>query len=103
MSIREESGRALRTPALILNGQETVAAAGTAEALKTTKTEVLAVIIKALPGNTDDVYIGDSDVSSANGLVLSPGDPVAIPIDDLAKVFVDVDVNGEGVSWVAFA
>ncbi len=37
-----------------------------------------AVIIKALVGNTGNVYVGKKDVSSANGFELSPGESIKI-------------------------
>lgn len=85
----------------ILNGQETVAVVGTAEPLATASTPIISVTVKALHGNTGMVYVGNEDVTSATGYVLDAGEPVSIDIDDLADVYIDVDVAGEGVSWIA--
>lgn len=103
MSVFESTQRGMRIPSIIRNGQQTVTTAGTAEALASTKTEIVAVIIKALVGNTNNIYVGDSDVASSNGFVLGPGDPVVLAIDDLSKVLIDADTDGEGVSWLAFS
>lgn len=85
----------------ILNGRETVAVAGTAEPLATTSTPIISVTVKALAGNTGMVYVGNEDVDNSNGFVLDAGEPVSIDIDNLSKVYIDVDVAGEGVSWIA--
>ena len=89
-------------PTTLSNGQKTVTTSGTAEALvgSSTLTES-AVTVKALNGNTGIVYVGDSSVDSNNGYELSAGERISFEIDDLQKVYLDVSVNGEGVSWIA--
>lgn len=82
--------------------QKTVTTAGTAEKLHASLS-VKSIAIWALPGNTDVIYLGGSDVSSATGLVLPLGgvitldsfenSPISIP-----DLWVDSAVNGEGVS-----
>lgn len=85
-------------------GHDTVATAGTAEALNggTSLTVPKGAIlkVKALSGNTDLVYVGDSGVSSANGYELNAGEEVRLKVDDVATVYIDVAVNGEGVCWI---
>ena len=88
------------TPSTIYNGKKTVTTAGTAEALASS-TAVKSVVIKALYSNTGKVYVGNSSVSSANGIELEAGDAIGIDIDDLSKIYIDVDNNGEGVSYIA--
>lgn len=83
----------------ILNGQKTVATAGTAEALAAS-TACKWVIVKALTSNTGNVYVGNSSVSSSNGYILEPGEAISLDVDDLATVYIDVDTNGEGVSYI---
>lgn len=83
----------------ILHGQKTVATAGSAEALAGS-TSSRWVIIKALIGNTDNVFVGDSDVTSANGYILTPGEAIGLDVNNLATVYLDVAVNGEGVSFI---
>jgi hypothetical protein len=86
----------------IEHGQKTVTSAGTAEALVGSSAEVKqGVWIKALLGNTNNVYVGDSDVDSSNGYELDAGDVVFLSVRDLANVYIDVDTNGEGVSFIA--
>jgi hypothetical protein len=85
------------------SGQTVVTTAGTEVVLGS---ELIngPVLVKALPGNTDLVYLGNVDeaVSSSSGLPLSAGDAVIINrVGSLASLFVDAAVNGEGVAWLA--
>lgn len=87
-----------------ISGQKTVAAAGTAEALGTALIHG-PLMIKALLANTNNAYIGNDgagDVTSGNGIELDAGE-VAIfnHVGSLSTLIVDVDTNGEGVSWIA--
>ena len=86
-------------PTTVGNGQKTVTAAGTAEALAAS-TSIHSVTIKALAGNTNNVYVGDSSVDSTNGFVLDSGESISLDIDNLADVYIDTDTNGEGVSFI---
>lgn len=80
------------------DGQKTVTTAGTAEAL-TSSQAISAVTIKALPTNTDVVYVGDSSLSQ-DGYPLLPTDGVTLMIDDPNKVYIDAEVDGEGVAFI---
>ena len=86
-----------------LSGKKTVAAAGTAVQLGTIQTNA-PVMIKALPGNTNTVYVGNNgagDVDSTNGLALAAGDAIVMAyLGNLGALWVDAAVNGEGVSWL---
>jgi len=88
-------------PTTIYNGQNTVAAAGTAEALAGSQALTSGVLVKALSTNTGNVYVGDASVDSADGLLLAPSEEVFLEIDNLDEVYIDVDTNGEGVSYIA--
>lgn len=98
-------------PSAISGGIKTVTTTGTGEALVTTATPCQYVIINALSTNTGIAYIGGSDVdkTTKNGIALTvPADSAGvkapasciIPIDDAAKIYVDVTVSGEGVQFV---
>ena len=87
---------------IIGNGLTTVPTAGTSVALATS-TAVKTVTIRALSSNTGLVYVGSSSVSSANGFELSPQETVSLDLDNLNKVWLDVQVNGEGVSFIYLA
>ena len=79
-----------------VNGQTTVAVAGTRVQLPTAAG--VAASIKALPSNTGNIFLGDAAVASANGHVLAAGDAVNVAIDNLNRFWIDAAVNGEGVS-----
>lgn len=86
-------------PASILNGHTTVATAGTRVALAAS-TAAKSVTIKGLLANTGIIYVGNSTVSSTNGLQLLAGDTVSIDIANLSTLNIDSSVSGEGVSYV---
>ena len=85
---------------ILYNGQKTVAAAGTAETLSG-NTSIKSVCIKALPTNTNYVYVGNSSVTSSDGYMLPSGEAISMDIDNLNKIYLDVVTNGEGVSFLA--
>ena len=86
-----------------ISGKKTVAAAGTAECLGTGKCTG-DLMIKALIANTGYVYVGNDgagDVASTNGQELSAGEFIVMEnLAQLNHIFLDVSVNGEGVSWL---
>ena len=88
---------------MALSGKNTVAAAGTAEALGSQAING-PLMVKALIANTNNAYIGNDgagDVASTNGLELDAGEVVVFDfVGNLSSLWVDVDTNGEGVSWI---
>lgn len=80
---------------------KTVTTAGTQVALATS-TNASSIIIRAMENNGGAVYIGDSTVSNTTGK-LSPRDSISWESDrnrgllDLADIYVDSDVDGDGV------
>lgn len=91
----------LSIPTTITGGTKTVTTAGVAEALGASTT-IKSIYIRATSTNTGNIYVGGSDVSSANGIALAANDSVEIDIADLATVYIDSDVNGEGVGFTYF-
>ena len=88
---------------VIISSEKTVATAGTAVALSATQ-RVKSLTIRAKAGNTGQVYIGGSDVSSTTNDGLDAGESVsfeAVNWLDMADVYIDVDTNGEGVDFYA--
>jgi len=87
------------------HGGKDVATAGTAVALASS-TDCRVLVIQAKPGNTGNIYVGDSGVSSsAYGFVLTAGEsiPLVAPTGtklDIAEHFIDSDNNGEGVTFM---
>jgi hypothetical protein len=88
------------------DGLKLVTTAGTREALVADSTKVRLVEIQARPENTGVVVVGSSSCVAASGTrrgyALVPGQSVGLRIDDLADLYVDVAVSGEGVSYVYF-
>ncbi len=75
-----------------------VTTAGTRVQLSGTSVPASHVHLAAKPGNTQYIYVGDSNVSSTRySSRLGPGEEVDLPVSDLNKVYLDSDVNGEGV------
>lgn len=87
------------------HGVKTVTTAGSHEALAGS-TACKRVTIQAQTDNTSAVAVGgdgvDATVSTGTGILLFPGDVFELDIDNLADVFVDSLVNGEGVRYVWF-
>jgi hypothetical protein len=90
------------------SGRTAVAAAGTALPLTAVSTACESVTITAFAANTKPVCVGGSDVVAAaagrKGTPLEKGQTVKFTrdqdgISDLSHVFVDSEVNGEGVSY----
>ncbi|MHA1852586.1 MAG: hypothetical protein ACTSUF_03655 [Candidatus Heimdallarchaeaceae archaeon] len=84
-----------------ITNQSTVPTPGTpTEVISTVKTYL--VIIRAHTTNTGNIYVGGQGVTPATGFILGAGESLAIPIDNLKKrIWIDADVAGEGVSWIA--
>ena len=94
---------ASETPTLV-SGDKTVAAAGTPEAVGASQ-RVRSITVVAKDNNTGRVYVGGSDVASTVNRGLQAGDVLthmsASGWLDLADVFLDVDVSGEGIDYYA--
>lgn len=82
------------------SGQETVAVAGTCVQLSEESLSILSVTVKALATNGGNIYVGDETVDATSGFVLAAGESVSMDVDDLSDVYIDADVNGEGVSFI---
>ena len=92
---------------------KTVTTAGAKVQLSTTSVLVKSIMIQANPGNSGDIYVGDSSVSSSvygavvtanNSLSLEPpsnGTAETYELD-LQDFWIDSSVNGEGISIMYF-
>jgi hypothetical protein len=90
------------TPTTLIS-EKTVTTAGTAVALHAAQ-RVKSVTIVAKTSNSGQVYVGGSDVASTTNDGLAPGDSLSIPAEnwlDLADLYVDSDMSGEGVDMWA--
>ena len=86
-----------------ISGQNTVAAAGTAEALGST--DIFGpLMVKALEDNVGVCYLGNDgagDVASTNGVVLAAGDMVVFDyVGNLGSIMLDAANNDDGVAWI---
>jgi hypothetical protein len=89
---------------VLLSGEKTVAVAGTAEPLVGASRRVKSVVIVAKNGNTNRVYLGGPDVASTTNDGLGAGESLNIEAEgwlDLADIYLDAAVNGEGVDFYA--
>ena len=81
-----------------------VPTAGTRVQISTSPDKVRRITFKALAGNTGDVYIGGSDVSSSVGFTLGPGESIPLDFDPqtepLSSFYVDAANNDDKVSWI---
>lgn len=100
------------------HGQKVVTTSGTAVPLSPTSFHCSSVTIQPLTGNVGEIRLGGRDIStpltpptsipSGKGLRLYPGDsavafPSGVPAQyDLAQIFIDCDVAGNGVDGVQF-
>ena len=89
---------------MILSGQKTVTAAGTAVALGNQVINGL-LVVKALAGNTGLVYVGNNgsgDVASSNGFELTAKEEVRFNfVGNLSEIIVDAATNDDAVCWIA--
>ena len=88
-------------PGLLPSDIKTVAVAGVAESLTATDIYTTSVTIRATRTNTDDVYIGQSDVDNTKPGT-PPGGSITVSRNNafsLQTIFVDASVNSEGVDF----
>lgn len=86
----------------LADGRATVSTAGSAEALGSTTT-IKKITVQAFTSNTDVIAVGASTVVAAagteRGVLLFPSQSAVLTNNDLADIFIDSRVNGEGVSF----
>jgi hypothetical protein len=88
-------------PGAIYAGQKAVATAGTPEALAAAQALDEGVTVKAKSSNSGNVYVQPSGAGAGAGYILAAGESVEVAADDLSAVYLDVDIDGEGVSYIA--
>lgn len=84
------------------DGSKDITTAGTAEALGS-DVAVKEVWITANDDNTGKVYVGTTTVSSTRGLKMFPGQTHKFTVSNLNLLYLDVDTNGEGVTFTYFS
>jgi len=93
--------------ASITDGRKTVSTAGSAEALASSSTPVSYIIITAETNNSGVIAVGAStvvaSVGTRRGAPLGAGDSISLGAVDLADVYLDTTVNGDGVTYLYLA
>lgn len=87
------------------HGVTTVTTAGT-DVVLAGSTACKRAIIQSQTDNTGLIAVGasgvDATVATGTGIILYPGDSIEIDIDNLADIYIDSTVNGEGVRYTYF-
>jgi len=90
----------IHPPDNIYDGSKDVTAAGTAEKLTATATPCKFINIFAKAGNTGNIFIGGTTVSSSRGMVLEQARSTDwFAIDDVSKIYIDAANNGDGCQY----
>lgn len=88
----------------IIDSDRTVTTAGVRVAVTATKGKVLDIMAET--NNTGQVVIGDKGVvaslATRNGVTLNAGDFYSIECDDTTKVYIDVTVSTDGVTYTVW-
>lgn len=60
------------------------------------------VTVIAEDTNSGYIYLGGSTVSNTSyGVKLAPKDSITLTVSNLAYIYIDADVSGEGVTYIA--
>lgn len=89
-------------PSGIVAGAKVVTTAGTAEQLVGSSTPCKRITMTAEDDNTGKIYYGGSTVDSSLGDYLFPAQKIEIEIDNVQKIYIDADTNGDGVKFTYF-
>ena len=88
------------------HGVTTVTTAGT-DVVLASSTVCKRVIIQSQTDNTNIIAVGatgvDATAATGTGVVLYPGDAIDFQIDNLADIYIDALVDGEGVRYSYFS
>lgn len=84
------------------HGVKTVTTAGT-DVVLAASTAAKWVTVQAQTDNTGYVAVGasgvDATVATGTGVLLAAGETITLPVDNLADVYIDATVSGEGVRY----
>ena len=97
---RDETPILERPPDTIGDGSATVTTAGTAVQLTSTDTPCKKIEIFAKADNTGNIFVGGTTVSSTSGAVLEQARSISLWIDNVNKVYIDSEYDGDGVGYV---
>jgi len=94
--------------AKIANNSVTVSSSGTRVAFTTAPTPLKSILIHANSGNSGNVYVGDSSVTTSNCPPIAAGKTLELKFresadetaGDLMDFYVDADNNGNGITYL---
>jgi hypothetical protein len=84
----------------IVCGNKTVTNAGTRVQLSSTTVPCSSVIVVGKAANSGTVWIGCSLIAAGSGLPILPLQERTIKVDNLQKVWIDADTNGDGITYL---
>ena len=88
----------------INHGVKTVAVAGTDEPLSGSDFFIYWLVVQAQTDNTGFIAVGavgvDATEATGNGVLLDAGDSIALPVKNLADIYLDATVSGDGVRYI---
>lgn len=80
----------------VTTGQQAV----TASAVQLTNTSYGTMCVKALSGNTINVYLGAASVTTSTGMELAPGNAYCAPEVNTGQFYVIASTTGASISWI---
>ena len=81
----------------VLSGQQSVTGSAVALGTNTSKS----ICVKAALGNTINVYVGPTGITTSTGFELTPGQGACLPVTNTNLVYVIASTTGASVSWLA--
>lgn len=85
-----------------IHGQVTTSGTATILFATSTQPSVSSIVVKAFSGNTNDIYVGMSNVTTATGFVLHPRDSIAMDLDFArAPVYIISPGTAQKVAYLA--
>lgn len=87
---------------ILRHGSTTVVTAGTRVSLIGAGVRTRSVTIKADKNNGNEIFVGGSTVTAANGFPLEDRDTVTLEHDNAEdEIFIDSVEDGDSVNWIA--
>lgn len=95
--------------ASLINGLVTVTTSGTSVQFTTADTPIKSITVHAPSTNTNNMFVGNSTVTTTNTPPITPGSDLTITFSthaeqtagDLKDLWLDAAVNGETVTYLA--
>lgn len=81
----------------------TLSVSTTAAQLSSSTDKIYGVLVEADQNNSANVYFGDSNVSTSNGITLFPAQKMSIPVSLMTAVYFITGTAGQTVRYAAIA